>query len=251
MPSEAASFEFAAWLDMILFANPDNRFSIVKPNWAGFPVVLVGGGDSLTEEQCDYVRLLRRRDKVRVIVINDGYLRIPEADVLYFADSHWWKWQVEGVDKPGFPAAVVRERFELFGGEKCTIQNSGGNVTDTRIHMIRNRSYPYHENMLSLDPAYLGTGRHSGFQALNLAILAGGSRGILLGFDAKASADGKTHWFGEHPRPTPHGMYENIIRSFSAIERQLKDIGFGVTNCSPSSAIRSFPRLSLSDALPQ
>jgi len=40
------------------------------------------------------------RGKVRCIIINDAYLLAPFADILYFADSHWWKWQTTGTAKP-------------------------------------------------------------------------------------------------------------------------------------------------------
>lgn len=235
----------------ILRRLPAERFSEVLPAWQGATVVLVGGGPSLTLAQVALVAEAHAAGAVRVIAVNDVYLWIPWAEVLYGADSHWWGWQIEGVAKPvlGLSAAQVRERFRAFAGQKCTIQNSGENVADDAVHMLRNLKHPLHSQGLSLDPRYLATGRNSGYQALNLAVLAGAKTIVLLGFDGRPAVDGKTHWSGGHPRPTPAAAYEEYRRAFSAGESAIAAAGVRVINASPGSAIDSFPKMELEQAL--
>ncbi len=224
----------------------ESGFSQVIPKWSNDLVVLVAGGPSLTDDQLEIIG-----PAARFIAVNDAYLAAPWADVCYFADSHWHAWHTAGVARPslGLSASDVRERFVDFAGQKCTIQNSGANIKDSAVHMLRNINYPNHSNGLSLDPQALCTGRNSGFQALNLAVLAGAKKIILLGYDGQPGADGRAHWFGDHPRPTPPAIYPLLRQAMSAAEQAIKDAGVVVINCSPGSAIDSFPKMELPQAL--
>ncbi len=235
---------------MILVKRPDGK-SEVRPAWVGQTVVIIGGGPSLTYEQIGRVQAAHTFGEVRCIAVNSAYLLAPWADVSYFADSHWWKWHTMGtpVQTLGLSAEQVREKWAAFKGQKCTIENSGGNVTDPAVHVMRNRDFPIHGTGLSRDPQFLVTGRNSGFQSLNLATLAGVTTAILLGFDGKPAADGKTHFLGEHPRPCPPNAYPYYRAAMSAAERDLDDLGVTVLNASPGSAIDSFKKVRIEDVL--
>ena len=235
----------------ILKRLPGSRCSQVERAWEGATVVLIGGGPSLSTHDVAQVAVAYAREVVKCVVINDAYLLAPFADLLYFADSHWWKWQTSGIPKPslGLSAEQVKALFADFKGTRCTIKNTGANVTDESIHMLLNVHGTAHGTGLSSDPCALATGRHSGFQALNLAVLAGATRVLLLGFDGRADKAGKTHWFGEHPRPTNPAIYAQIKQSFSMAEKDLKALGVEVINCSPGSAIDSFEKMPLGEAL--
>ena len=217
----------------ILRRLPGERFSEILRGWPDATAVLIGGGPSLTLEQVELVRRARENGAVRVIAINDAYLLALWAEVQYAADSEWHGWH------------KVRPEFVAFAGQKCTIQNSGANVQDDAVHMLRDGG----RDGLSADPRALRTGRHSGFQALNLAILAGATTVILLGFDGKPNAEGRTHFFGDHPRPEPFAVYEEMRKAFSAAETAIEAAGVTVVNCSPGSAIDSFPKMTLEVAL--
>lgn len=236
---------------MILQRNASDRFSHVLSAWQGETAVLFGGGPSLTPDQVTRVEVAHRAGKARVIAVNDAYLWAPFADVHYAADAHWHRWHCEGVAKSalGLSADQVRAHWAAFAGEKCTIENSGATVTDDAVHMLRNRDHPNRGVGLSLDPTMLVTGRNSGFQALNLAVLAGASRIILLGYDGQPDRDGKTHWSGGHLRPTPQAAYPLYLQAMSAAENEIEAAGVLVLNCSPGSAINSFPRAVLEEAL--
>lgn len=238
---------------MILRRLPESRFSEVMPEWRGMTVAVLAGGPSLTREQIAVVAQARAADRVRVIAVNDAYLLAPWADVHYAADSHWHRWQTEGIPKPtlDLTAEDVRKRWAAFRGQKCTIQNSGANVTDPAVHRLRNRDFPRHGSGLSLDPQALATGSNSGFQAMNVATLAGAATLLLLGFDAREPAPGApAHGLcGDHPRPTPIDVYPGYRASMAAAAAPLAAAGVRVLNCSKESAITAFPKIDVEEAL--
>jgi hypothetical protein len=186
-----------------------------------------------------------------VIAINDSYLWCDWADVLYAADASWHADHTAGTPKPaiGLTAAQVRERFASFKGQKCSIQSQAANIKDDRVHILRNANGTMHGFGLSADPRALITGRNSGFQALEVAILTGAKTVILLGFDGRPTTDGRTHWSGGHPIPTPSDAYMHYRKSFSEAEVAIKAAGVSVVNASPDSAIDSFPKMALEEAL--
>lgn len=243
---------------MILERVKGERYSRVLPAWKGRTAVILAGGPSLTAQAFESVRAEREAGEIRTIAVNDSYLLAPWADVHYAADAKWHAWHTAGVPKPelGLSAEDVRLRWETFRGERCSIEPprdypvpaESALEADERIHLLRNVHHPYRGAGLSRDPGYLVTGWNSGFQALNLATLAGAARVLLLGFDACRAADGRSHWHGGHPRPSS-GDYEPFLRAFSAAEAAIAEAGVEVINCSPISRINSFPRMTLGEAL--
>lgn len=231
---------------MILRRNEEDGFSHVVREWASYTAVLLGGGLSLTLEQVAQVRAKHQLGAVRCIAVNDAYLWAEFADVLYAADSQWWGWQAAGLPKPmlGLSGDQVRERYENFGGQRCSIQYAGSNVVDQRVHILRNKHHPNRGVGLSMDQGALGTGRNSGFQAINLAVLAGAKKIVLLGIDGRPG-----HFHGGHPRPTPDSFYEVMRKAFSEAEDSIREAGVTVLNASPGSSIDSFPKVELQAAL--
>lgn len=238
---------------MILRRLPDSLFSEVARAWSGETVVILGGGPSLSRDYLDQVSAAHGTGRVRCIAVNDLYLLAPWADVHYAADSQWHAWHTQGIEKPklSLSAAEVCERWAAFAGQKCSIQVSGTGITDERVHILRNAHHPDRHSGLSSDPRVLVTGWHSGFQALNLAILAGAETVILCGYDGREpSMEHAAHGLcGEHPRPTPPQVYELYRKAYSAAEHLIEQAGVRVLNASPGSAINSFPHVTLADAL--
>lgn len=238
---------------MILERIAGERFSRVLPLWGDLPVVVLGGGPSLTPDQFELVRAARAADAVRVIAVNDAYLLAPWADVCYAADAKWFVWHTNGIDKPGLglTAAQVRECWATFAGQKCGVESADPYHPDD-VHILR---IAHGAQGLSNDPKAIATGRqdgcagHGGFQGLNLATLAGGKVILLAGFDGRPDAMGKTHFHGDHPLPTPDAIWDYIRRSFTCVENDLKARGIRVLNCSLQSAIDTFPKVSLDEAL--
>ncbi len=236
---------------MILERVKGERFSRVLPLWQDFAAVLIAGGPSLTREQVDLVRDAREADKVRVVTVNDGYLIAPWSELNYAADAKWYAWHAAGVEKPalGLTAEDVRLRWRAYGGERCSIAWGNDTIADERVHVLRNmHDDTNHGTGLSRDPGRLVTGRNSGFQALNLAVLAGAKKVILLGYDGQPGPNGLTHWHGGHPKPSS-GIYDLMRQAFSAAEHDLEAAGVHVVNCSPGSAFNSFPKADLAETL--
>jgi len=235
----------------ILRRLPDSRFSEVAPLWTGETAVIIGGGPSLSFADVELAHWAHKDTRVRCIAINDSYLWAPWSDVCYFADSRFWAWHTAGIDKPvlGLSKDQVRQRFEDFAGQKCSVMWSGSNITDEGVHILRNKHFPHHGDGLSEDSQMLATGRNSGWQAINLAVLAGAKRLLLLGFDGREAQSGATHWHGGHPLPTPQEFYQAMRRAFSLGEAPLKAAGVTVLNCSPGSGLDNFTKMDLKTAL--
>ena len=207
-----------------------STLSRVLRAWPGQTVVCIAGGPSLTAEQCASVGIAHAFGLVRVIAVNDAYRLAPFAEVCYFADGRWWAWHK---DKPDFVA---------FAGQKCSIVNSGKDITDSEVHILRNAG----AWGISTKPDALITGRNSGYQALNMAILAGAAKVVLLGYDGREPGPGEaTHWFGDHPRVEPTSVYREYRQAMARGAAEIAAAGVEVINCSPGSAIDTFRKLDL------
>jgi hypothetical protein len=199
---------------------PDG-FSEVFRGWEGSDCALVASGPSLSRPQCEYVK-----GNAKVIAVNDGYKFAPWADILYAADHRWWTWEKRD-----------------FAGLKVSIEQHQNVEWPADIHVLRNLDNGSPTG-ISLDPKGLKTGANSGYQALNLAVLLGAKRIILLGYDYKFS-QGKSHFFGDHPVSTNENHLSLFVKNFSTIENELKRLGVEVLNCSPESVLNQFPKVSL------
>lgn len=169
---------------------------------------------------------------------------MPWADVNYFADARWWSWHRE---KP---------EFQAFRGQRVTIEGGDGNcdpASRAALHeaLARNEVWWLHNHSsthLSDRPNGLATGMNSGYQALNLAILAGASKVLLLGYDMKAGAGGVQHWFGNHPVVENPGIYSAFLNCFRKVAPRIQALGVKVINCSPDSALDCFERDTIENA---
>lgn len=212
---------------------------MVPRQWENETVVLIASGPSLTPDDVDYVR-----GKCRVIAINDSYRLAPWADALYACDSPWWqhhhgchdfpgqKWtQAYGVLAARRDPASARRQLNVI--EKYDLLSVCGAFAKG----------------LSLCPSLIHYGGNSGFQALNLAVHFGAKRIVLLGFDMRPSG-GKSHWFGNHPPGLQrHSPYTEFISAFEGAVDDLTRAGVEVINCTPHSALQSFPHRALKDVL--
>jgi len=172
--------------------------------------------------------------RARVIVVNDSWRLCPWADVLYAADQRWWK----------------HHQYVLtFKGERWTQQQGTVDWPEEAklagiqvIHSVNNPG-------ISFDPQQIHTGMNSGFQALNLAVLWGATRILLLGVDM-AILDGKRHWFGDHPRGLHRNSpYASFSKAFILAAPQLKRAGIEVINCSLRSTLNCFPKMTIAETL--
>lgn len=197
--------------------------------WDKGQVVIIASGESLTEEQCEAARQWQMRAPNRyAIAINTSFRRALWADVLYACDGQWWK----TVD-PKTGLSYYAEAVSCFGGELWTQDQVVAKEYNLRYIASRKG------NGLSRHPAFIFQGNNSGYQAMNLAYLAGVEQITLLGFDCKGG-----HWHGDHPPPVnarlPHSTW---IANFKALAADFRAAGIEVRNASPGSALRCFPQM--------
>lgn len=213
-------------------------------------MVLLAGGPSFGREQADACLAARGpadAPRLRAIAVNDAYRLAPWADILYFADARWWKWHKD------------RPEYQAFAGERITIENVGDDLTDAQrtefysqlqaaqIGLLHN--YGIGSAVLSEKPNGVVTGQNSGYQALNIAVLAGAARILLVGFDMKPADDGRMHWFGDHPVKTHASVFSVMVNNFDRLARRRGAGGPEIINCTPGSALACFPRSSLEHEL--
>lgn len=198
--------------------------------WPGETVVCIASGPSLTLDDVNYVR-----GRAKVIVVNTSVNLAPWADVLYACDDRWWKWayrfqkQYPGVHQfTGLKFAITAQSAR-FPGVKV-IGRSG-------------------IDGLSMDPRSLRTGSNSGYQAINLAVLMGATRIVLLGYDMQTGHHGRQHWHPDHPMKMV-SPYSSFRRYYETLVEPLKAAGVDVINCSRDTALKCFPRQALQDVFP-
>lgn len=184
--------------------------------------MIVASGPSLTKGDCQLVSRYRHEDKCRVIVVNDNWRMVPNADALYACDLKWWIHHWNDIE---------------FDGAKYTQDEQAARRFDL------NHVYCVTEGVgLCLHPGTIHGGSNSGYQAINLAYHFGARRILLLGYDFQWTG-GTPHWFGEHPRPLnqPTGL-GGWIKNFTPLKDDLEAQGVRVVNCTRETALSCFSR---------
>jgi hypothetical protein len=213
----------------------------ISPSWAGNGCIVAAPGPSLSPQVAKRVRFARWLEGWKVIVVNDAYKLIPYADILYAADNRWWE---------------LHQKCEGFFGQlwACHEQSPHEQHTNDKrelaarlgLNLVRGRD----GDEFSFDPEFIRYGSNSGFQAINLALLFGCKRIVLVGFDMRR-VDGKAHFFGNHPAPlrdTEERGYAGFVRHFERAAKKLPP-DISIVNATPWSALRCFPMATLEEAI--
>jgi hypothetical protein len=204
----------------------------INPRWANQTVIVAASGPSLTKE------VAAACEGQKAVVVNDAYRLMSLASVLYACDGEWWKAHGGCPDFPG-----ERWSSHTVGGNGR--HNNKLSAADAyRLNLVEGRD----GEGFSLDPEFIHYGSNSGFQAVNLAILFGATRIILVGFDMRV-VDGKRHFFGDHAAPlrnTPD--YKPFIQAFERAAKKLPK-HIQIINCTPQSALTCFPMKDLDAAV--
>lgn len=189
--------------------------------WEAKTVAILASGPSLTPEQVHLVAAAG----LPAIAINDTFRLAPWADMLYAADTQWWR--------------VNAQEALKFPGLKVTAHDSCEFRAVNLLHRTGTDGFDH-------DPSCIRTGGNSGYQAIHVAIHAGARRILLLGFDMGLKKG--EHWHGAHKRPlrtTDLASYHMWIQRFPA----LRGRGASIINCTPGSALGCFPRQELAEAI--
>lgn len=200
--------------------------NVVPRLWVGDTVVLLASGPSLTQEDCDAVR-----GKARVIAINRTIELAPWADALYCADAKMWKWL------RGAPT---------FDGLKYGAEARVGqvNVVDYGVTVLKVNN----KIVLSQDSTTLAHGRNSGYQAVNLAVLLGARRIVLLGYDFQSGPHGEKHWHADHPQDS-RPDFQRWIEMFERLAPAVAAAGVDLVNATRQTSLRGVRRASLAESL--
>lgn len=201
------------------------------PQFPGGTIVCIGAGPSVTDDDVAYVR-----GKAPVIAINRSIQKAPWADVAYCADARMWKW----LHDDGTLEKVTGVRIGLE-------RKTGGvrDVADYGVHVLHGAR----DEGLSTTPDVLHSGGHSGYQAINLAVLMGATRILLLGYDGQAAPDKRDEWHAPHPSESKKPNYPAWRDALSGLVQPLKAAGVEVVNCSPRTAYTAFPVRPLREVL--
>lgn len=164
-----------------------------------------------------------------VCVINSVIFMVPWADVLYAADSPWWK--------------INGRRIRDFEGRRVSVSPSARNYGAREIYRAAD------DDARGLGRGVIHRGGNSGYQAINLAYLEGAKEIVLLGFDM-GHTFGRIHCHEDHPPPLGNAEgVENWIPRFDQLASDLIAAGVSVVNCTRYSRLKCFRRQRLEDYL--
>jgi hypothetical protein len=197
---------------------------VIPRLWPGETFICLASGPSLTAEDVNACR-----GHGRIIAVNDTIRLAPFADVLYACDGRWWDYH-RGV--PSFSGLKygLSVKVGKWSGV-VRLSNTGVQGFEPGSHGVR-------------------TGGNSGYQAIQVAAHLGAARILLLGYDMKVGAKGRTHFFGEHPAIIRSGSnYGTLCAYYRSLAKPLAALGIPVVNCSRETALTCFPRMTLSQAL--
>lgn len=198
------------------------------PDWRGKTCAIVASGPTAKDANLELLR-----DRAKVIAINNSWKLVPWADVLYACDARWWE-AYKGV--PEFKGLRVSQ--------------------DTKVLLMKRdikivRSQRGRDRLITNQPGIIGWGGNSGFHCLNLAVVWGARRIILIGYDMRL--DLGTHWHGLHQsmnNPTP-GNVLRWCRAVDGVAEALKKMKIEVLNTSDVSSLKNYPKVSLEEAIGQ
>lgn len=193
--------------------------------WCGDTVVIIAGGSSVDEMLSRGVIDAVRQSGCRVMAVNDSYRLAPWADLLYFADRHWWDGAKGRRDD-------VRRQFL---GTVATCSDAGVD------HRLRNTGIEGYDSR----PGCVRTGNNSGYQAMHLALQMGVRRMLLLGFDMRVAAVERHHW-GDRPEMVSvadfhRALQEDMLPLFRGLRPEIQRRGVTIWNASPGSALHLWP----------
>jgi hypothetical protein len=204
----------------------------IEPFWQDMTAIVAATGPSLTVGVAECCRWAHAAGTHAVIAVSDAWRLMPWADALYSCDARWWD-----LHQPAF-AGDKWSSHHLPDNDKRAAASRHG------LNLVRGRA----GQGFSFDPECIHYGANSGFQAVNLALLFGARRIVLVGFDMRL-VGGRSHFFGEHPaglRRTSN--HRNFISAFEVAAASLP-AGIEIRNATPGSALRGFPSIDLDQAL--
>lgn len=193
--------------------------------WRNADVFIIGGGPSLKEFR--WQRLVGQK----TIGCNSAFLHGASICTLcLFSDAHWF--------------LAMEDELESYAGRVVT-QCEDNVVERPWVSRMARRESGLHTDAL-------GFGGNSGCSAINLALIMGARRVILLGFDCRMGNQNEMNWHDRRVEPANPEVFSKFFEGFEAIARQLPVVfpGRQVLNATPQSALPCFPLVDLDTILP-
>jgi hypothetical protein len=185
-------------------------------DWNGRTAVILASGPSMAST------VPTRSSEHRYIVTNTTFRLVPWADVVYGCDFLWWKTHAAEVKR-------VAPEMMCWTQDKASAERYG-------VNLVRNEALP------GSSLTGLRVNGNSGAGAINLAVLFGARKIILLGFDMREGPSGEKHWHADHPSPcVQKQLFGEWIFKYEAVAKDLKALGVEVVNATPRSALKCFP----------
>lgn len=212
--------------------------------WKGGDCWIIGGGPSLPkqfgipEELVADVRSERKLVsafepylepiwKKHVIAVNNAYQLGRWIDIIFFGDNAWYLVHEEAVLRHPALKVTCAPRFQS-APSRWGIKYVSRSRKRVGIDTSTNYQISWNQN--------------SGAAAINLAVLFGAKRIILLGFDMQLDEDKHTHWHRGHGsnRLPP---FDRHLRGFPVIAQDAERLGVDILNASDSTAITVFKQV--------
>jgi hypothetical protein len=198
----------------------------------------------LTGTDLAAVAALRRANKLRVFAMNNTFEDYKGAiDVFTACDPAWWTHYGERLNEHKYQSS--QGSFEAWHWDEHTCKRWG-------LYHVPGKW----GDGLSLDPSYIHYGHSSSYQLLNLAVLYGCTRILLLGFDMSYPRGKPRHYFNslsEHDGEYPAALrkwssFTGLLACFKTIAEQAEKLRtFEIINCTPMTAMSWFPIRRLED----
>jgi hypothetical protein len=194
------------------------------PDWRGQPAAIIASGPSTGKFPVESLR------GVKTLAIKTNIDKVPWAEVVYGCDDAWW------LSRNGLPD---------FKGAKIAY-GSKATAKFPDIHKV----HIEHVSRFLLDkPLHVGSGKNSGFQALNLAMQFGANPILLVGFDFHDR--GGPHWYGRNMwKGGSNPMAWNFRdwhKAMNEAASRARELGFDIINASPTSELKCFRHGGLSE----
>ena len=198
--------------------------SVGPPFWSDRPVILLGGGPSIRGLDFSILPSIGY-----VVGVNQGMFDC-DVDAGISIDRTFVRRNLAALR-----AFASMSELYLAVGERDDL--------DLKAIYLRDAMPP-----LSHDQGSVHPGGTSGYAALNLAVLKGAKRILLLGYDYGA-ASGRRHYHDAYRMmdPSDDASWRRWAANFHEASRNL--VGVEVMNASPLSRIACFPKCSVEDGL--
>lgn len=209
--------------------------AVGPPYWSDKPVLIVGAGPSL--KGFDFNRL---RGLGYVLAVKETWVDLPFADACFGLDVPWIIRQYGAL-------CDVAQRMQLYVSVSHNERRPWRPIPRaTHLIFDRNKVVGF-----STDPARIESGAHSGYGAVNLAILKRARAIFLFGFDYTSTYD---HYCPERyahnkSREKQSHYFLNWAQEFNKTTEQIKRLGIALINASPNSNLKAYPKLSIDDAI--